>query len=125
MIQINAVDHLNMNVTNLNETITFYQDVFGFSIYEQEDYKGAPYAIIGKKDSLFLCLYEEKGFKASKHDISHIGFNIKNFDEIEEVLKKNKVTIKSQFDYPKSKSIYINDPSGREIELTSHFGGGY
>ena len=92
MIQINAVDHLNMNVTNLNETITFYQDVFGFSIYEQEDYKGAPYAIIGKKDSLFLCLYEEKGFKASKHDISHIGFNIKNFDEIEEVLKKNKLS---------------------------------
>lgn len=125
MIKINAVDHLNMNVSNLKETIKFYSDVFGFSTFEQGDYNDSTYAIIGRKGYLFLCIYEVKGFKASRNDISHIGFHIENFNEIEETLNKYSVKVRSRYEYSKSKSIYISDPSGHEIELTSNFGGGF
>jgi catechol-2,3-dioxygenase len=125
MIKINAMDHLNMNVKSLNDTMAFYKDVFGFKTYEEGNYSDTPYAIIGKQGSMFLCIYEVKNFVATKGDISHVGFHINNYDEIEQILEKNNITIKAKYDYPKSKSIYINDPSGHEIELSSQFGGGF
>ncbi len=130
MLNANGIDHLNMYVNNLEESISFYQKVFGFKVYEKgRGFSAAyPYAIIGKSKVLMLALYENHEAGSEKR-LNHIGINITNFEEALEVIKDNSVEIsiygdKEIIEYPNSKSIYIKDPDGNEIELSSNFAGG-
>ncbi len=58
--------------------------------------------------------------------IAHFGFNITNFNEIIEKCKELGVQVLygGIVDWEKSKSVYIVDPSGYEIELGEIPGGG-
>jgi len=131
MLNFNGIDHINMNVKNLNESINFYKRLFGFEVKERGEFsfKKSPYAIIGKSGKAMLCLYEKEDFKENdKSNFSHIGFNIKFFDRILEKLKELKVEVLKYsesgiIEYPNSSSIYIKDPSGYEIELSSSYAG--
>jgi len=58
--------------------------------------------------------------------IAHFGFHVKNFDEIIMTCKSLGVTINygSPVQFENSRSIYISDPNGFDIELSEIFGGG-
>ena len=82
--------------------------------------------IIGNKNAL-LALYETSGMREYKQvGFSHISFHIVNFEEIEQ--KCNELGIEIKFNgpvqWPNSRSIYIDDPNGYEIELVEVWGGG-
>tara|TARA_B100001971_G_scaffold215185_1_gene259392 strand:+ start:76304 stop:76705 length:402 start_codon:yes stop_codon:yes gene_type:complete len=131
MLNFKGIDHINMNVKNLEESISFYQRIFGFELKESgiSAMSESSYAIIGKSNAGMLCLYEKKNLKENdKSHIAHIGFNIKFFDGIlswliEQGAKIVHYNSSGIIEYPNSKSIYIKDPSGYEIELTSSFAG--
>jgi catechol 2,3-dioxygenase-like lactoylglutathione lyase family enzyme len=38
MLNFNGIDHINMNVKNLDRSVTFYSDVFGFKVKEEGEY---------------------------------------------------------------------------------------
>jgi len=127
MITINQIDHINMKVKNLEATIEFYRDLFGFEIKKRKDWKGKEYAIIGVKDKAYLCVYEvgdlprdEKGVR-----LNHFGFHVKNFEDLESRLREKGIPMNygGVVEYGKSRSIYIEDPNGFEIELSEHVGG--
>ncbi len=128
MLNISHVDHLNLNVSNLEKSILFYQEVFGFKIYEEgESSTGNPYKIIGSPSSLFLCLYESEKVQQARI-LNHIGIHILNdLEETLEELNKRGIPISygdGIIDYPHSRSLYIADPDGNQIELSEVFGGG-
>ncbi|PIW35462.1 MAG: VOC family protein, partial [Nitrosopumilales archaeon CG15_BIG_FIL_POST_REV_8_21_14_020_33_23] len=58
--------------------------------------------------------------------IAHFGFHVENFDEIMKICTS--LGVKIYYDGPvqfeKSRSIYISDPNGYDIELSEVFGGG-
>lgn len=117
-----SMDHVNMTVKNLEESVNFYKKLFGFQIKkEQGEYKSK---IIGN-DNIKLCLYEEPNM-SPEGGIAHFGFNIENFDEIMETCKSLgvKVFYDGPVQFEKSRSIYIEDPSGYDIELSEIKGGG-
>lgn len=125
MLNIKSVDHINLNVKNLEESVQWYNTVFGLVVKEEGvSNSGNPYKIIGKPNSIYLALYqnevEDGGF------VNHIGFNLTNFDESIRFLKEKKIELGygGVIKYPNSKSAYILDPTGIEIELSSNFGGG-
>ena len=116
------MDHVNMTVKNLEESVEFYKNLFGFKVKkEQPEHKSK---IIGN-DKVKLCLYEDPQM-STEGGIAHFGFNIENFDEIMEKCKS--LNVKVYYDGPvqfeKSRSIYISDPSGYDIELSEFPGGG-
>jgi len=80
--------------------------------------------IIGN-DAIKLCLYEVPEM-SPEGGIAHFGFNIANFDEIIAKCKNLGVEILygGAIDWEKSRSVYIVDPSGYEIELGQVSGGG-
>lgn len=127
MLNFKGIDHINLNVSNLNNSIEFYKKVFGFEIHEEGNspMSGAPYAIIGKSNVGFLAIYESKNSLQNSR-VNHLGFNIDNFEEAVNFLKAENVKIADYgvVDYPDSKSVYILDPDENEIELSSKFGGG-
>ncbi|MCI4432872.1 MAG: VOC family protein [Nitrosopumilus sp.] len=116
------MDHVNMTVKNLEQSVEFYKKLFGFEIKkEQPEFKSQ---IIGN-DDIKLCLYEDPDMKP-EGGIAHFGFNIKNFDEIIETCKSLGVEVlyDGYIQFEKSKSVYIKDPSGYDIELSEILGGG-
>ena len=128
MLHISGVDHLNLTVNNLNETADFYQKVFGFEEVESGlGSSGRPFKIIGKEGALFLCIYEdEEEFNKDDHGrLGHLGLHSSNFDSDVERLKELGLEILygGIVEYPRSRSVYIEDPNGMEIEISSKFGG--
>ena len=131
MINIYTVDHLNFGVRDLDQSIKFYKDVFGFEVKEKgfSSSFGNPYAIVGISNKLFLAMYENEEFIEDSR-VNHFGINVVDFDAALEVIKLKGIkvnkynTANGVIKYPNSRSIYIEDPDGNEIELSSHFGGG-
>jgi catechol 2,3-dioxygenase-like lactoylglutathione lyase family enzyme len=115
------MDHLNMNVRNLEESVAFYRELFGFTVRkDQPDYTSA---IIGN-DWIKLCLYESPD-EVTDGGINHFGFHVENFEAIQDRCKEMGVPLNyGVVEWPGSRSIYISDPNGYEIELSEVAGGG-
>lgn len=128
MINLDAtsIDHVNMKVKNLIDSIEFYCNLFGFEIKQEENPNktDVPSKIIGN-DSIKLCLYEVPEM-SPEGGIAHFGFHIANFDEVITKCSDQGVQILygGEVDWEKSKSVYIVDPNGYEIELSEISGGG-
>ena len=125
-LKATSIDHVNMKVKNLEKTVEFYKSLFGFEVKQKENPNktDVPSKIIGN-DAIKLCLYEVPEM-SPEGGIAHFGFNIANFDEIIEKCKELEIQILygGEIDWEKSKSVYIVDPSGYELELGKVSGGG-
>jgi len=121
-----SIDHINMKVKNLAESVQFYRSLFSFEIKQEENPNktDVPSKIIGN-DSIKLCLYEVPDM-SPEGGIAHFGFHVSNFDEVIAKCTDQGVEILygGAVDWEKSKSVYIVDPSGYEIELSEISGGG-
>ncbi len=115
------IDHINMSVEDLNKTISWYETIFDFKIVETGKSNNTNYAIIRNQNSM-LCLYEipqkKHPMENRSHKIYHFGFRIESTDDWLQKIKDFSISINSQWDYPHSKSWYINDPTGHEIEVS-------
>lgn len=122
ILKATSMDHVNMTVKNLEESVEFYKKLFGFEVKKEQPEDKSK--IIGN-DNIKLCLYEDPEI-SPEGGIAHFGFHIENFDEIMETCKS--LGVKVYYDGPvqfeKSRSIYIEDPSGYDIELSEIKGGG-
>lgn len=125
MIKVNGLDHINLQVRDLNKSVDFYKNVFGFQKVEEGiSNNGNPYAIVGRSGHVFLAMYQ--GRDDNQSYINHLGFHIDDFDSVME--KINQLGVKISYgdgiiEYPDSRSVYIADPDGMQIELSEKFGG--
>ena len=125
-LKATSMDHVNMRVKNLDDSVKFYGNLFGFSVKKEDNPNriDAPSKIIGN-DSIKLCMYEDPNM-SPEGGIAHFGFNIQNFDDIIKKCEEQGVEILygGPVQFEKSKSVYIVDPSGYEVELSQIQGGG-
>jgi catechol 2,3-dioxygenase-like lactoylglutathione lyase family enzyme len=116
-----SIDHANINVNNLDESVDFYSTLFGFELKKDQPEQNSK--IIGN-DAVKLCLYENPEMVYTK-GINHIGFHIQNFDEVVEKCKTMNISMPyGVIQWESSRSVYILDPSGYELELSEVQGGG-
>lgn len=121
-----SIDHVNMKVRNLKDSLKFYNDLFGFEVKKEDNpnKSDVPSLIIGN-NSIKLCLYEIPDM-SPEGGIAHFGFHVSNFNEVLDKCKHLGIQILygGTVDWEKSKSVYIKDPSGYELELSQISGGG-
>jgi len=125
-ISATSIDHVNMKVKDLEESVSFFSNLFGFEVKQDDNPNkaGVPSKIIGN-DSIKLCLYEVPDM-SPEGGIAHFGFHVDNFSKVITKCKELGVQILygGEVDWEKSCSVYILDPSGYEIELSEVSGGG-
>ncbi len=142
MIPIQAIDHINLSVRDVTRSAAFYQSVFGLELREDRRDAARPYVIVGRPDVGYLALHQQAGpivederrvpGGAIRRDrINHWGFVVEDFDALPGALEQAGVEVLYRDNgaggivhYPRSRSLYVADPDGNEIELTSSFGGG-
>lgn len=117
-----SIDHINMTVKNLAESVAFYTKLFGFTV--REDQSEHHSKIIGN-DTIKLCMYEDQSMEKGS-GLNHFGFHVENFKDIIEKCKTLGIDVLYGGEVPwkKSHSVYIKDPSGYVIELSEKRGGG-
>ena len=125
-LKVTSIDHINMKVKNLEQSVMFYTGLFGFETRQESNPNKAdlPSKIIGN-DSIKLCMYEVPDM-SPEGGIAHFGFGIANFDEIIRRCEEfgAEVLYGGVVDWETSRSVYIVDPSGYEVELAEISGGG-
>jgi lactoylglutathione lyase len=121
------LDHVNLTVTNLDESIGWYEELFGFEKVEEGlSQQGKRWAIIACNDSMIVMSeYAERESAEMNEDqfthrIYHFGLRIE--DEVawrHKVKSRNlKLYYGGEIEYPHSRSWYVHDPSGHEIEVS-------
>ncbi len=125
-MSLNAVgiDHLNLDVKNLDQTVEFYNKLFGFNVLKEQPEENSK--IIGN-EHVKLCLYQKNEFDHfEKNGFNHFGLHIKNFEDVIKKCTEHDIELYygGTIEWERSSSIYIKDPNGYEIELAKVFGGG-
>ena len=120
------LDHVNLTVGHLEKSVNWYEKVFGFQLVQEGVYgkeQKTRWAIVAYKDSM-ICMHEVKGrknFGESKqevfHKIYHFGIRVSNLKAWKKKIKLFKLK-PVVVDYPYSRSYYIEDPDGHEIEVS-------
>jgi catechol 2,3-dioxygenase-like lactoylglutathione lyase family enzyme len=123
------LDHLNLTVTDLEETIDWYGRVFGFEVVERDVQEGVPWVVLRAGDSM-LCLYEyparqvlgrfgldERGL----HGMNHFSLSVEDETLWQAIVESESLDVRygGVIEWPHSRSWYVQDPTGHEIEVTS------
>lgn len=129
-MSVRNLDHLNLSVADFAGSAAWYGRVFGFEVVEQGLWRGAPFGILRAGNAL-LCMYEDRdrqhlnsdGLHAQRvHGVNHFALQIDDRDAWIETLRREKVPLSfgdGPIDYPNSRSWYVEDPTGYEIEVVS------
>lgn len=118
-------DHLNLSVRDLEETAGWYRRVFGFALVERGVWDGVPWGVLrsnGGRGESMLCAYERPDLRPPEeadpraHRIRHAGFRIRDENAWRATLERE--GLESEFvRHPRSRSWYVTDPTGYEIEV--------
>ena len=123
------LDHLNMTVADLAESVGWYHRVFGFQTVESGWYEGHPWAIV-KAGEAMLCMYERPRHKRPDretyeaqdvHGVSHFALRVDDVAQWRQTLQHENLRTywDSPVQWPNSTSWYVRDPSGYEIEVVA------
>ena|SRR3989338_849360 len=126
MIKIQGIDHVAVNVRDIDKAVEFYTKIFGLKITAREPSKpGAEYfldcgpsliGIIQAKDLSRAHPFENDGLGAN-----HFSFRIHagDFDRVIKRLEEFGVKIEFAKKRDKSWSLYFYDMDGNKLEITA------
>ena len=126
MIHIQGIDHVALNVRDLDKSIEFYTKVIGLTITAREPSKpGVEYfldcgpsllGIIQARDLSVNHPFAHEGLGAN-----HFSFRVhsNDFEPMIKHLEANLVTIEYAKKRPKSWSLYFYDLDGNKLEATA------
>jgi len=126
-IEIKGIDHVAINVRDIDKSVDFYTRVVGLKVTEREPSKpGIEYfldcgpksliGIIQAKDFEFAHPFHNDGLGAN-----HFSFQVhaKDFDPMIRRFEENNVKIEFAKKRPKSWSLYFYDIDGNKVEVTA------
>jgi len=121
------LDHINLTVADLKNSIEWYGKVFGFELVESGTTpQGIKWGIVAFNDSM-ICMTEYAGRTAadkfedkSFHQIYHFGIRVSDQKRWQQTVQDHQLKLYygGEIKYPTSKSWYVHDPSGHEIEVS-------
>ena len=126
-MRVKQLDHINLTVGSLDETIDWYGRVFGFEVVERDVSPDGPWAVIKGGEAL-LCIYEypehehldrfRRGDRGL-HGVNHFSFRIDDEAEWQATVEREGLTLGygGVVPWPHSKAWYVTDPTGYEIEV--------
>ena len=115
MIVIESINHFGLTVSNLENAIKFYKELFDFEIAESNTRE----AFI-KEGDILICLNEEENYKNQEGTKNRICFFIDEDDfedAIDELKEKDIPIIYGPENIRKGQSVIFLDPDGNQIEL--------
>jgi len=125
-MKILGIDHVALNVRNLDKSLAFYTGVLGLKISPRENQKPGIELFLDCGASLLGLIQAKENtpehyFQNDGVGANHFSFRISSevFDETLEKLQAAGVTILFSKKREKSWSLYFCDPDGNKLEMTA------
>lgn len=124
--------HVGLNVTDIERSLPFYSQVFGFEVLAEGEEDGRRWAFLGREGHLLVTLWQQSGaaFSTSSAGLHHLSFQVESVEEVtaaEEVLRG----LNASFHYDgvvphgegvASGGIFFSDPDGIRLEIYAPIG---
>jgi lactoylglutathione lyase len=115
-----GLNHLNLNVSDIQRSLRFYQEAFGLEVKFWEGKRMVFLGSPGARDLITLCQVE-KGEPIGSGGVSHFGFAIggtKQLDESVQQIERAGGKLLSRGEHaPGVPFAYFADPDGYVIEI--------
>ena len=118
MIVIESINHIGITVSNLEESVKFYRDLFDFDLIDKASAPGLAFMRVA---DISIGLYESPGFKNSDASKHRIAFYVDEEDFEDAIDELNEREIQITFgpeNIRKGKTVVFLDPEGNQIELS-------
>ncbi|MFE5208582.1 VOC family protein [Streptomyces sp. NPDC056600] len=119
--------HVALNVTDLERSLGFYRELFGFDVLEEGKDGDRRWALLGRDGRLLVALWQqsEGGFAADRAGLHHLSFQVESVEEVEEAEQALRA-LGAEFAYEgvvphgegaASGGIFFTDPDGIRLEI--------
>jgi catechol 2,3-dioxygenase-like lactoylglutathione lyase family enzyme len=118
MIVIESINHIGVTVSNLEESIKFYKELFDFDMIDKVSGPGLAFMRVA---DITIGLYESQGYKSSDNSKSRISFYVdeEDFeDAVDEIQERDLEIVFGPENIRKGKTVVFLDPDGNQIELS-------
>ncbi len=120
MLKTRGLNHINLNVSDINRSVKFYQQAFGLQVEFWEGKKMVFLNTPGAHDTITLCQVD-KGEPIGAGGVSHFGFGAAEKGRLDEMVKQveqagGKLLSRGEH-APGIPYAYFADPDGYVIEL--------
>jgi len=122
-MKVTKLLHTRMRVSDMDQTIRFYQDVLGLEVVERKaSPRGSQLAFLkvpNSEELIELCSFPASGPVAVQEDLVHLAFEVENLDDTIQALasKQIKVTDGPTRTASGNRFVFIDAPDGYEVEL--------
>ena len=126
--------HIGLNVSDLDRSKKFYQEVFGFTTVGESREEGRRFAFLGQEDKLVLTLWQqaEGRFEKWHSGLHHLSFQVATIQEVQKAAQKLKALnapliydgIVPHAEGAQSGGLYFEDPDGIRLEIFALTGAG-
>ena len=124
-MQLQNIDHVAITVSDLQRSMAWYRDVLGLERRFQEEWGDVPTMMcVGETCvALFVSHRSEKGADGPRDtpSLHHIAFRVdrENFEAAQDRFRDLGMEFR-RADHGIAQSIYIADPDGHRIEITTY-----
>lgn len=126
--------HIGLNVTSLERSRKFYQDVFGFKVMLESEAENRKFVFLGDGQNIVLTLWQQSGGRFDGHQpgLHHLSFQLASIDEVKQAegkLRRMKVALLYEGIVPHAEGadsggVFFEDPDGIRLEIYSPTGAG-
>ena len=126
--------HVGLNVSDLDRSKKFYEDVFGFALVGESREEGRRFVFLSQGDKLVLTLWQQaEGRFGRRHPgLHHLSFQVASIQEVREAAQKLKALnapliydgIVPHAEGAQSGGLYFEDPDGIRLEIYAPTGAG-
>jgi catechol-2,3-dioxygenase len=125
MIQLKRIGHVLLRVADLERSKSFYSDILGFEVVEEDPEHGGVFMTLGESGhTIDLFPAEEPELPPpsahSRPGLQHIAFQVESYEALKDAyftLQERGVEVKRAMDHVSQKSIYFDDPDGNGLEI--------
>ena len=127
--------HIGLNVSDLDQSKEFYQEVFGFTAVGESREEGRRFVFLGQEDKLVLTLWEqaEGRFEKRYPGLHHLSFQVATIQEVQKATQKLKALnapliydgIVPHAEGAQSGGVFFEDPDGIRLEIFALTGAGH
>jgi lactoylglutathione lyase len=126
--------HVGLNVSDLDRSKKFYQEVFGFEVMGESQEDGRRFVFLSESQKLVLTLWQqgEGRFDKQRPGLHHLSFQVATIEDVkkaEHSLRRLQVPLIYDGIVPhaegtESGGIYFEDPDGIRLEIYAPTGAG-
>ena len=124
--------HVGLNVSDVNRSIDFYRNVFGFDVIAQSTDETRQYAFLGHGGQLVLTLWQQSDgrFATDRPGLHHLAFNVPSASDVASAMDRLRdLDLALIYDAvvphspgASSGGIFFTDPDGIRIEICTSEG---